>query len=124
MEHRWNVRHPAVIDVLLHHKEISEIHCKTRNIGRDGLFVETENMTYQPHTLLQVEFESIQDGVNQIHVLPALVVHSSPAGLGLMFMQPNTYDFICTNSHIVDDSLKKASSNTESESTEMPRLTG
>jgi hypothetical protein len=124
MEHRWNIRHPAVIDVLLHHKEISEIQCKTRNIGRDGLFVETENMTYQPNTLLQVEFESNQDGIKQIHVLPAIVMHSSPDGLGLMFMQPNTYDFICTNSQIVKDSSNKASSTKQAQPVELTRLTG
>jgi len=124
MEHRCNIRHPAVIDVLLHHKEISEIHCKTRDIGGDGMFVETGNMTYQPNTLLQVEIESNKDGVKQIHVLPAIVVHSSPDGLGLMFMQANSYDFICSNTVFVENSLSKANSTAQSESTDVSRLTG
>jgi len=124
MEHRWNIRHPAVIDVLLHHKEISEIHCKTRDIGRDGMYVETGNMTYQPNTLLQVEFESNQDGVKQIHVLPTIVVHSSPNGLGLMFMKANSYDCICNNTAFVEDSSSKTNSTAQSEDTGLSRLTG
>lgn len=115
MEHRWHIRHPAVLDILLHHENISEIHCKSRNIGRDGMFVETDYMAYRPHTMLQVEFQSGQGKNIQMHTLPAIVVHSSPEGLGLMFMQPNAYDLICSNAIIVEGTYTSGTSTLQAE---------
>jgi len=110
MEHRWHTRHPTILDVLLHHENISEIHCKSRNIGRDGMFVETEYMAYRPHTTLQVEIQSSKGNSKQRHILPAIVVHSSSQGLGLMFMRPNAYDLICGNEIIVEHTNNKGNS--------------
>ncbi len=124
MEHRWNIRHSAKLKVLLHHEDISEVHCKTRNIGRDGMFVETEHMTYQPHTMVRVEFESNKGGATQRHNVPALVVHSSAEGLGLMFMQPNTYDLICDSKIFVESFSAKPKPDEPLKRKETQRLTG
>jgi len=72
------------MDVLLFHNNIPVVHCKTNNIGTDGMFINSGSLSYPTDTILKVEFGSeTQQGVEYFS-LPAMVVHQNNSGLGLM----------------------------------------
>lgn len=85
MEHRCSVRLPVAMNVLLYHNNIPVVHCKTRDISPDGMFVRSGPLKYKANTLLKVEFQAESNAVRKSHMLPAMVVHHSNSGLGLMF---------------------------------------
>ncbi|WP_455207398.1 PilZ domain-containing protein [Kaarinaea lacus] len=90
MEHRCSVRLPVAMNVLLYHNNIPVIHCKTLNIGADGMFVHTGALKYGTNTMLKVEFKRETNPVSQSFTMPAMVVHHSREGLGLMFPGGNS----------------------------------
>lgn len=90
MEHRYSVRLPVTINVLLYHNNIPVVHCKTRNIGADGMFVQTGSLKYGTNTMLKVEFKPDEGKDNHSHIIPALVVHHANDGMGLMFPGGNS----------------------------------
>ena len=90
MEHRCSVRLPVVVNVLLYHNNIPVVHCKTRNIGADGMFVRTGSLKYGTNTILKVEFKPEEGKGSLSHIIPALVVHHANDGMGLMFPGGNS----------------------------------
>lgn len=86
MEHRCNKRLVKAIKVMLYHNGIPVAICKTRDIGVEGVFVETGSMVYRNNTLLKIEFEVISNNSRQLYRLSAIVVHSSGKGLGLFIL--------------------------------------
>ncbi|WP_455220808.1 PilZ domain-containing protein [Kaarinaea lacus] len=85
MEHRCSVRLPVAMDVLLYHNNVPVVHCKTRNIGADGMFVRTGSLKFGTNTMLKVEFKPGEGRDQHCHMMPALVVHHANDGMGLMF---------------------------------------
>ena len=90
MEHRCSVRLPVAINVLLYHNNIPVVHCKTRNIGADGMFVRTGSLKYGTNTMLKVEFKPEEGHDIHSHLMPAMVVHHANGGMGLMFPGGNS----------------------------------
>ncbi len=90
MEHRCSVRLPVAMDVLLYHNNIPVVHCKTHDIGADGMFVDSGPLRYQTNTMLKVEFQTRKGNVQKSHMLSAMVVHHAKNGLGLMFPGGNS----------------------------------
>ena len=84
MENRYSKRVPIVMDVLLFHNNIPVIHCKTNNIGTDGMFINTDSLNYPTDTILKIEFSKTEKQPTEYFSLPAMVVHQSKSGLGLM----------------------------------------
>jgi len=85
MEHRCSVRLPVAMNVLLYHNNIPVVHCKTRNIGVDGMFVRTGSLKFGTNTMLKVEFKPGEGDSRHSHMVSALVVHHANDGMGLMF---------------------------------------
>jgi hypothetical protein len=78
------------MNVLLYHNNIPVVHCKTVNIGADGMFVRTGALRYGTNTMLKVEFKPGETQEVQSHMIPAMVVHHSREGMGLMFAGGNS----------------------------------
>ena len=68
MEHRCNKRLVKAIKVMLYHNGIPVAICKTRDIGVEGVFVETGSMVYRNNTLLKIEFEVILNNSRQLYL--------------------------------------------------------
>ncbi|WP_455201107.1 PilZ domain-containing protein [Kaarinaea lacus] len=85
MEHRCSVRLPIAMNVLLYHNNIPVVHCKTDDIGADGMFVKSGPLKYRTNTILKVEFRSGKGSESRSHMITAMVVHHAKNGLGLMF---------------------------------------
>jgi len=73
------------MNVLLYHNNIPVVHCKTRNIGADGVFVRTGTLKFGTNTMLKVEFKPGESGSRHSYMVSALVVHHANDGMGLMF---------------------------------------
>ena len=84
MEKRYCKRIPAILDVLLYHNNIPVVSCKTQDIGKDGLFVESGPLAYGKDVILKVEFHTDSEDDNTSHLLPAMIIHKSKKGMGLM----------------------------------------
>jgi len=84
MENRYSKRVPVVMDVLLFHNNIPVVHCKTHNIGTDGMFVVSGSLSYPTDTIVKVEFCADSQQGPEYYSLPAMVIHQSNSGLGLM----------------------------------------
>lgn len=93
MEQRSNVRLPVSIHVILYHKGLQVINCKTRDISRKGMFIETGPVIYPRNAQVEVEFRVQEDGVNNRYRLPGKVVRFSRTGLGVMFNDLRSEDF-------------------------------
>ena len=85
MEHRCSVRLPVAMNVLLYHNNIPVVHCKTDDIGADGVFVRSGSLNYRTNSMLKMEFQTEKDNRRKSYILSAMVVHHAKNGLGLMF---------------------------------------
>ena len=90
MEHRCSVRLPIAMDVLLYHNNIPVVHCKTNDIGPEGMFVKSGSLKYRINTVLKVEFHTKKGVETKSYMLSAMVVHHANNGLGLMFPGDDT----------------------------------
>lgn len=90
MEHRYSVRLPVAMNVLLYHNNVPVVHCKTENIGADGMFVSTGDLKYGTNSILKVEFVAGAGQDARSHMIPAMVVHHNNHGMGLMFPRGDT----------------------------------
>ncbi|NIR31932.1 MAG: PilZ domain-containing protein [Gammaproteobacteria bacterium] len=56
----------------------------TRDVSPEGAFVETGPVDFRAHEMVTVSFHLESAGISR-HDVPALVVHCSDEGLGLMY---------------------------------------
>lgn len=86
MEHRLSERRPITLDVLIFHQGLPIGRGRTRNIGREGMFIETKKKDFPEGTVLDMELDIDTDKGEQRIRLPALVIHRNREGMGLMFL--------------------------------------
>ena len=83
-EKRWCLRKPIKLDIALHTSQSAVIRCSTRDIGLEGLFVETDK--HNINTLSEFDVTIFADEQNnKSHRIRAKVVHATDDGIGLMF---------------------------------------
>lgn len=84
-EQRWGPRRAAAVVVTVYHQGQTMGQYSTRNIGREGMFVETNGVTFPVQTMIEVSFKDpvLVHRVRQR--VPSLVVHRATDGVGLMF---------------------------------------
>ncbi len=90
MEHRLSSRYPATIAVQLYQHGKAVAWCQARDVGSDGIFVDTGPLFYRRHTLLDLEFEvevNHQFHIRRKYRVPVTVVHNTNDGLGLMMLK-------------------------------------
>ena len=83
MEHRCSVRKPIEFQLLLYKHGLPMQSGISRNLGLGGMFINTGTYQWRKNEFLEVEILS-GDGSPRIR-LPAVVVHHSERGAGLMF---------------------------------------
>jgi hypothetical protein len=83
MEHRCSVRRPIEFQVLLYKHGLPVQTGISRNLGMGGVFVEAAGYDWQKNEYLEVEV--IGANGKPLLRLPAVVVHYSGRGAGLMF---------------------------------------
>lgn len=84
MEHRYSLRKPVSLDVLLYYQGLPVSICPARDIGLGGISVKPTRLAILPlHS--PVEIELLHEDVSKRARLPAYVVHSSSHGVGFLF---------------------------------------
>ena len=83
MEHRCSVRKPIEFQLLLYKHGLPVQSGISRNLGLGGMFINTGTYPWRKNEYLEVEILA-SDG-NPGMRLPAVVVHHSERGAGLMF---------------------------------------
>ena len=89
MEHRWSVRKPVDIDVRVYHGGFPGARVRARNIGMEGMYIETRGLALPKNSVLDVEFRLDDAGEGQNFRVPSFVRHVSGGGVGVMFRQFN-----------------------------------
>jgi len=83
MEHRCSVRKPIECQLLLYKHGLPVQTGICRNLGFDGLFIETVSCEWRKNEYLEVEIIGYKG--EPAMRLPAVVIHHSERGAGLMF---------------------------------------
>ena len=83
MEHRCSVRRPIEFQLMLYKHGLPVQTGICRNLGLGGLFVEADGYDWRKNEYLEVEV--IGASGKPLIRLPAVVVHHSVRGAGLMF---------------------------------------
>lgn len=85
MEHRMNVRIPLHMEVGIEFPGSAFITGHTGDVSFEGMYVRTGKASLPRHGLVKVEFV-IHGERQHAHLrIPALVVRTTPEGVGLMF---------------------------------------
>ena len=92
MEKRVYARYPGQIKFLLYRNRIPVVTCQSENIGPDGMFVQSNPVSYTKNTIVEVEFETRQGGSASRFRLPAKVVYITQNGMGLRFIPSDSVE--------------------------------
>jgi hypothetical protein len=82
MEHRCSVRKPYEFQLLIYKNGLPVQSSVSRNLGLGGVFIKAGTSAWRKNECLEVEFLGCGKAGMR---LPAVVVHQSPRGVGLMF---------------------------------------
>lgn len=88
MEHRWGMRRPLGIDVIVDYRPAAMGHGRVADASVSGLFVKT-SLQLPLHARVKLAFGTREPGATRLHRLEAVVVRSTPDGVGLMYLQFN-----------------------------------
>jgi hypothetical protein len=83
VEHRWTKKIPKTIKVTLYHRNLPIMICNTRDIGKEGVFIDCGPVTLKNKTHLEIEFEAALEYARRRYRLAAMTVHRTEEGLGL-----------------------------------------
>jgi hypothetical protein len=83
MEHRCSVRKPLTCQLVIYKHGIPVQSGIARNLGLGGVFIDTGKYPWRKNEYVEIEFVSRNDCPRMR--LPAVVVHYSARGAGLMF---------------------------------------
>ncbi len=83
MEHRCSVRKPIEFQLLLYRQGLPVQNAVSRNLGLGGMFIDTGARSWRKNEYLEVEILGC-NGKPGIR-LPAVVVHYSMRGTGVVF---------------------------------------
>lgn len=85
MERRWSARKPIALDVVIYEKRLPVATAVSRNVGLEGMYVETVWHLFCKGTALEAEFIIAGIRGGRRYRLPVVVKHVSRRGFGLMF---------------------------------------
>jgi len=83
MEHRCSVRKPIEFQLLLYRQGLPVQNAVSRNLGLGGMFIDTGTCTWRKNEYLEIEILGC-NGTPGVR-LPAVVVHFSLRGTGVVF---------------------------------------
>jgi hypothetical protein len=93
MEQRWSLRKPVTFDVQVSRKCHPHVRSRSRNISLEGLFIETGLVILPVGCCIDVEFALTTAGGPVRVRMPAVVVHRTRDGCGIVFHAFNTHVF-------------------------------
>lgn len=86
MEHRWSIRKPIALEVLVFNGGDPGIACLAYNIGMEGMFIGTGPLPVARNSILEIEFAlNDKSGQSVNYRIPVFVRHVSNGGIGIMF---------------------------------------
>lgn len=85
MEHRWSLRSPVDVDVVIYHHQLGKMRGRSRNICLEGMFVEMEAEKPPRNALVDLVVGLRVGSQNILYRLRALVIHVTERGVGFMF---------------------------------------
>ena len=89
MEQRWSLRKSVTLVVKVVYKCHPVVLGRSRNIGLEGLFIETGIMILPVGSCIQVEFD-LMNATRLVQIcMPAVVVHRNRNGCGIAFQAFN-----------------------------------
>jgi PilZ domain len=96
MEHRWSVRKPHQCSVIVDCPRGGLAAAQLHNIGVGGMFVDIGKLDLPLNALVTVAFALGHDGSREEFCLPAMVVHRTDNGAGIMFLEsePDTLQIL------------------------------
>lgn len=83
MEHRCSVRKSIEFQLMLYKHGLPVQSAVSRNLGLGGMLIDTGTTTWRKNEYLEVEIICAEGG--PVMRVPAVVVHQSERGAGLMF---------------------------------------
>ncbi|HHJ13598.1 MAG TPA: PilZ domain-containing protein [Gammaproteobacteria bacterium] len=83
MEHRCSVRRSLRFQLMLYRQGIPVQRAVSRNLGMGGVLVDAGTSKWRKNEMLEIEFMDAEQ--RPVMRLPAVVVHQSDGGTGLMF---------------------------------------
>lgn len=89
MEHRWGIRRPIDLDVMVDCHSRGALRGRIRNISSGGLFVATGAASPPVHAGVNLAFTLRTNGLIRISRIEAVVTRVAEDGFGLMFSQFN-----------------------------------
>ncbi len=91
MEHRWYVRKEISLDVQMIQRDMPKLNAKVKNISMGGMFIQTDPVTINEKTLVDVLIYPDSIGENSGIHIKAYVIYKNKKGVGLMF---HSYDHV------------------------------
>ncbi|MCF6355798.1 MAG: PilZ domain-containing protein [Candidatus Polarisedimenticolaceae bacterium] len=85
MEHRYALRKPVTLDVVVTYQALGLVHGRTMNVGLGGMYIETGRVELPVNALIKTAFFLNENGMHKPCSADAMVVHSCSCGSGLMF---------------------------------------
>jgi hypothetical protein len=114
MEHRWNVRTPIRLNVVVQSNGIGMISGKTRDLSFGGTYVETApSVSVRRNSIVKLSMPVAGD----MRTVSAMVVRTAPTGFGLMFT-----DFELDTFSLLDMLLRCGSAGVDPDSGLPPKL--
>ena len=89
MEQRWSLRKPVTFEVKVKYKCHPVVLGRSRNIGLEGLFIETGIMILPVGSCIELEFGLMTATQWEQICMPAVVVHRNRNGCGIAFQAFN-----------------------------------
>ncbi len=86
MDRRWSTRKAIVVDVSIRRGDATARFGRCRNVGLEGMFVETDDQLFSRGMGLELEFELDDGSIVERHRLPVVAVRVSQHGVGAMFL--------------------------------------
>ncbi|TVQ94366.1 MAG: PilZ domain-containing protein [Chromatiaceae bacterium] len=83
-ERRYSARHPLHLPVYIRYHRRPFLGAQAQDLSVGGMFLRVRALTLPIGTPVELEF----DGLGRRWLLPAIVVHGNPHGIGVMFREP------------------------------------
>jgi hypothetical protein len=83
-ERRYSARHALDLPVYIRYRKRRFLGARARAISVGGMFLEVRSLTLPNGTLIDLEFSRLGKDWR----VPAIVIHGSGRGLGVMFREP------------------------------------
>lgn len=93
MEKRWTVRTAVRLNVDLHYRDLEVVNCRARDISLSGAYIEVEELQPSVDLPLELIFKFGEVGHYTKYRVPAKVMRSDGAGVGVMFKDIETASF-------------------------------